>query len=228
MKTVYTAIFGKYDDLKEPEVFTPGWKYICFTDQDFESDVWDIRKVPVMEVGHAKTARYYKIMAHKHIETNKSLWIDGTFAINVNLTEWWQRFTAPFTAIQHPFDNCIYKDAEACLELGKGDRRSIERQVAFYKALGIRKNNGLIASGILMRQHCKEVNQFCNTWWEQVRRWSNRDQIAWGYANHQHPNVVNKIEWNYTTQDEFIHIPHLGKPWRKFAQKQLRNEGIKG
>jgi hypothetical protein len=226
MKTVYTAIFGPYDDLKEPEVVTEGWKYICYTNQDFKSDVWEVRRVPVMDIGPAKTARYYKIMSHKHIETEFSLWIDGTFVINTDLNEWWKKFKKPFTAIRHPFDNCIYKDAAACLELGRGDRKAIERQIAFYKALNIKKNIGLIASGILMRQRCSTVNQFCNTWWEQVRRWSERDQIAWGYAKHRHPGVVNKIDWNYTKEKEFIHIPHLGKSWRKHVLKQLRNEVI--
>jgi hypothetical protein len=31
-KAVYTFIFGDYDDLKSPTIMTPGWDYICFTD----------------------------------------------------------------------------------------------------------------------------------------------------------------------------------------------------
>lgn len=223
MKTCYTAIFGNYDDLKEPLVKSKGWKYVCYTDQDFKSDVWEIRKVPVMDCGPVKTARYYKIMFNKHIETEYSLWIDGTFVINVNLNKWWKQFKAPFTAIKHPFDNCIYTDAKACIELGRGDKKLIERQVALYKALGIPKNNGLIASGILMRQRVGKVNDFCRLWWGQVDRWSNRDQIAYGYAKHQYPDLVNTIEWNYTTQDEFVHVPHIGKSWRNHVLAQLKN-----
>lgn len=221
MKIVYTAIFGDYDDLKEPMFPSTDWKYVCFTDQGIESPLWEIRKVPVMECGPAKTARYYKIMFHKVIETELSLWVDGTFIINTDLDRWWKRFTPPFTAIQHPFDNCIYKDAQSCIELGKGDRRLIERQVAFYKAVGIRKDSGLIASGILMRQRMKSVNDFCRTWWEQVRAWSSRDQIAYGYAKWKHPNVVNLTEWDYTTQKEFVHIPHKGKPWRDAKLREV-------
>ena len=50
MKVIYTAIFGDYDTLKEPLVITPGWKYICYTDQDFESKVWEIKKVKLVLV----------------------------------------------------------------------------------------------------------------------------------------------------------------------------------
>jgi hypothetical protein len=227
LKTVYTAIFGPYDDLKEPFFKTKGWKYICFTDQDFESDVWEVVKCPVMDCGPAKTARYYKIMYHKHIESELSIWVDGTFVINTNLDRWWRRFQTPFTAVQHPFDNCVYVDAQACLDSGRGEKSLLERQVAFYKAIGVKKNSGLIASGVLMRQRCGVVNKFCNTWWEQVRRWSNRDQIAYGYANFQHPGIVNLTKWDYTKENEFIHVPHIGKPSRKNVLYKMKDRNGK-
>lgn len=224
MKTVYTAIFSKYDELKEPAFTTQGWKYVCYTDQDFKSDVWEVRKVPVMEWGPAKTARWYKIMFHKHIETEFSLWVDGTFIINTNLNRWWKRFAPPFTAIQHPYDNCIYTDAQSCIEAGKGQKSLIERQIALYKALNIPKNSGLIASGVLMRQKTPEVSKFCRIWWDQVRSWSERDQIAWGYANFKYPELVNKIEWNYQKQREFWHVPHLHKKFRVVPTKEELRE----
>lgn len=226
MKVIYTAIFGKYDDLKEPSFVTKGWKYVCFTDQDIASPVWEIRKVPVMDCGPAKTARYYKIMFHKHIETEFSIWIDGTFIINTDLNRWWKRFKEPFTAAQHPYDNCIYKDAESCMSAGKGHLKTIERQIALYKVIGIRKNSGLIASGMLMRQKTEAVKKFCKAWWNQVDQWSERDQIAWGYANFLNPGVVNKIKWNYQEEREFWHVPHLHKKHRTLpTEKQLYDYG---
>jgi hypothetical protein len=188
------------------------WKYVCYTDQDLKSNVWEVRKVPVMEVGPTKTARWYKINFDKCTDTEYSLWIDGTFIVNTDLNRWWRRFNPSFTAVQHPFDNCIFVDAEACLSAGKGGSRSLlQRQVAYYKAIGVPRNNGLIASGVLMRQNTGPVRKFCETWWEQVRKWSDRDQIAYGYANHQHPGVVNLTRWDYTKQRDFVHIPHLHK-----------------
>ena len=47
VKICYTCITGKYDALIEPLVVTPGWKYVCFTDQtNFTSKVWEIRPLP--------------------------------------------------------------------------------------------------------------------------------------------------------------------------------------
>lgn len=222
MPTIYTAIFGAYDDLKPPSIISKGWKYICFTDQDLKSDVWEIRKVPVMGCGPEKTARYYKIMFYKHIEDDFSIWVDGTFIINCNLNTWKKKFKKPFTTIKHPFDDCAYKEVESCLRMGKGDARIVRDQIACYHKLGLPKNNGLISSGILMREKTPEVKDFCRKWWNQVNMFSSRDQIAFAMVDFRLPGVHKSIEWNYVERTEFFHIPHLHKSHR---QQQIEKYG---
>ena len=214
MKTIYTAIFSDHDDLKEPCTVCSGWKYICFTDQDIESPVWEIHKVPVMDCGPVKTARHYKINFHQHIETEYSLWIDATFVINIDLNTSWTNFREPFTTIDHPYDDCNYKDAVSCLELGRGEPDKIKQQIMYYHEEGLPEGFGLISSGILMRQNTPEVAEFCEQWWAQVEKFSSRDQIAFTYVYWNNPIVRHRMRWNYAKQREFIHIPHKGKPWR--------------
>lgn len=226
MKTVYTAIFGDYDDLKQPFIISEHWKYICYTDQDFDLPIdnkWEIRKVPIMDFGPAKTARWYKINFHKHIETEFSLWIDGTFFINCDLNRWWKRFKAPMTCIDHPFDDCIYVDIKSCISGGKGDFFKLVEQASEYRKIGIPEHNGLIASGILMRQRCDATIKLCETWWGEVEKHSRRDQIAFGYAAWKHPGIFDTIEWNYQSPDvsEFLHCPHLHKSWRDERKKEI-------
>lgn len=225
MRTCYTAIFSNYDDLKQPFAVSQHWKYICYTDQDLpENNVWEIRKVPVMECGPVKTARWYKINFHKHIETEYCLWVDATFFINIDLNRWWKRFREPMTVVAHPFDDCIYTDIQSCIGAGKGNFWDLVRQANDYKVLGIPENNGLISSGVLMRKNTPEVAQLCDTWWQQVEKYSERDQVAFGYAAWKSPGVFNVAEWNYTTQNEFIHCPHIHKSSRKNKLKQIKKE----
>lgn len=219
--TCYTAIFGAYDELKEPIVITPGWSYVCFTDQDFVSNVWEVIKAPVMECGPQKTARFYKIMFHEHISDRFSIWVDGTFIINCDLNEWWKKFSPPFTTIKHPFDKCVYKEIQSCQRGGKGNYSQLEGQRKLYRCLGVPKNNGLIASGILMREKTPEVIEFCKKWWKNLYMWSARDQISFALTQFKMPNAHVSIDWNYTTQDEFIHIPHLNKKWREGKLNQV-------
>jgi hypothetical protein len=213
MNTIYTAIFGKYDDLKEPAHFSMvhGWRCVCFTDQALESDTWEIIKVPVMDCGPAKTARYYKINFHKFIESDFSIWIDGSFTINTPLDRWIRNHRDPFTTIKHPFDNCAYTDAQSCLSIGRGEPDKINEQIAFYEREGLPRGAGLISSGILMRNKNPEVTDFCEKWWQQVERFSNRDQISFTYTYWKNPITMHQMTWDYTTQKEFIHVPHLKK-----------------
>lgn len=177
-----------------------------------------------MQHGPAKTARYYKIMFYKHIASEFSMWIDATFIINCDLNNWWGRFQPPFTTIKHPFDDCIYKDAKSCISGKKDNVSAIENQIELYKKIGIPKNNGLIASGILMRQKTEEVKRFCKTWWDQVESFSSRDQIAFGRVNHRFPNSHISIEWDYTKKEDFIHIPHLTKKWRSGRLNEIEQK----
>lgn len=227
MKTCYTVIIGGYDDLKQPAFISQNWKYKCFTDQDFElppDNMWEIVKVNKdPNLSDAKNARKIKILFHQYVDTEFSLFVDGTFYINCDLNRWWRRFQIPMTCINHPFDDCLYKDIRSCMGAGKGDFFTLVRQANDYKNLGIQEHAGLIASGILMRKNTHEVRQFCDTWWSQVEQYTERDQIAFGYAAHKHPETFNTIDWNYSSPDvtEFLHCPHLNKAWRSARQKQI-------
>jgi len=224
VRTIYTAIFSGYDDLKQPFFVSQHWRYVCFTDQDFDlpkDNVWEIVKVPVLDCGPAKTARWFKINFFEHIETDESIWVDGTMFINIDLNRWWRRFRDPMTVIRHPFDICIYTDVASCVGGKRGNFFDLMRQANDYKTEGLPQNNGLISSGILMRRNTKEVRDLCSLWWEQLEKYSERDQIGFGYAAWKMPGVFNTIEWDYTKRTEFIHCPHLTKPWRDARHKQI-------
>lgn len=227
MKTCYTVIIGPYDDLKQPFIISQHWRYVCFTDQDFElpdDNKWEIVKVDIdPNLSAAKNARKIKILFHEYITTEFSLFIDGTFFINCDLNRWWKRFKAPMTCIDHPIDDCIYTDIRSCLGGGKGDFWKLVEQASDYKKLGIPEHNGLISSGILMRQRCEGTIQLCQTWWEQVEKYSERDQVAFGYAAWKHPGIFDTIEWNYQSPDvsEFLHCPHLHKASRVTRYKEI-------
>lgn len=226
-KVIYTAIFGTNDELKEPMAITPGWDYICFTDQDLKSNVWQIRKMVLRTDGPARTARHVKINFHKYIEADFSIWIDASYIINCNLDEWWKRFIPPFTCIKHPDRDCFYQEADAVISHGRDIVDNVTPQVQYYKALGLPEHNGLIASGILMRSHTKEVANFCETWWDELCKYSIRDQLSWPLVDWMVPGVCHKISWHYPTGLEFIYIPHKDRYNRPKKLRWLKDRNIK-
>jgi hypothetical protein len=226
MRTVYTCITNNYDDLKEPINSPPHhhqhWKFICYTDnpnirvinameEPVTNTQWEIRPLVFHAETPAKTARWHKINFHKVTDTPQSLWVDATFFINIDLNRWWKRFKAPFTAILHPFDICAYKDIRSCLGGGKGDWHKLMNQAADYMKEGLPEDHGLIASGILMRENRPDVKRFCEQWWEQIDKYTERDQPCFTYVAWKNPGIIDTIQWNYTTAEEFIHVPHIHK-----------------
>lgn len=212
MSVVYTAIFSAYDDLKEPTVITPGWSYICFTDQDLVSNVWKIVKAPVMPQGPQRTARHYKLMYHKHLWNERSIWIDATFIVNCNLDQFWERnFKAPFSAPAHPLRNCVYLEAEACIKNKRDDETVMRNQIKRYLDLGIPQHNGMISSGVLMRDNSSEVIEFCSEWWEELDKNSVRDQICFAKVAFDYPNVIHPFFWDYRHNDDLTFTTHLNK-----------------
>ena len=158
MNTIYTVIIGNYDYLKplKQEQSEP-WKYVCFTDQEPDSEVfelyneqpdhlkiWDIRKIELdPNLSLSKNARKIKINFHKYIDSEFSIFIDGTFFINTDLRIWTEQTEGhDFVTISHPFDNCLYVDAQSCLADKRGNKKEIIRQVADYYDLDIPEENG--------------------------------------------------------------------------------------
>jgi hypothetical protein len=86
--TIYTAIFGNYDNLIEPKYIPKEADLICFTDSDLKSDMWQIHKVEKTEVDATRNARKYKILPHKFLpEYDVSIWIDGNVLVRGDVNE---------------------------------------------------------------------------------------------------------------------------------------------
>lgn len=209
--TVYTAIIGPYETLKEPLIITPGWTYLCFTDQDFVSKNWEIRKIePTM--GNRLTARLIKIMAHSFVFDDFSMWVDGSFQINCDLDKWVaEHFQSPMTCIKHPIRTCVYEEAEACLKNKRGGTENLKQQVSYYRDQMLPPYNGLIQSGILMRENTKQVRDFCRVWFNQVVMWSMRDQVAFAFAAFKNP-IASYMTYDYRTGKDFIFKSHYNVP----------------
>ena len=217
-KTVYTAIFGNYqdpktgittpyDDLKTPTIVTPGWRYICYTDQILTDPVWEIKQID-LTMEPQRMARYIKLMFHKFVYSEYSLWLDASFQININLELFWARcFKSPFTAPAHPIRNCVYREVASCIANRRGDEVEIFNQGEEYKRLKVPAFNGIITSGVLMRQKTEGCIKMCEEWWEELSNYSARDQIA--FANISRGWKFNTFKWDYSQSRELKYIKHF-------------------
>jgi len=210
-KVIYTAIFGPYDELKDPWVVTPGWSYVCFTDQPLKSKYWDIKQMNDPILTKQGAARFVKLMFHKFIESQLSIWIDGSFTINCNLDKFVENnHKGQFSAPKHPWRNDVFEEAQVCIAQNRGDKNDLIKQMNSYLNV-VPRNNGLIQSGILIRSRTPEVKALCEDWWKELSHNSIRDQIAFAKSSMGYENIITKFDFDYSSSQEFIFTKHIKK-----------------
>jgi hypothetical protein len=135
--TCYTALIGNYEDLKTPTVITPGWRYICYTDQVITNPVWEIKQLNV-HLEPQRMARYVKINFHKFVGSEFSLWLDASFRIDCNLQTFWDKhFKGPISAPAHPQRDSVYQEISNCLYCRRGEPDLVKAQGDHYRNIGV-------------------------------------------------------------------------------------------
>lgn len=211
-KIVYTSIMGNYDQLKPPTVVSKNWEYVCFTDDQYRvSDVWNMVYVDSEEHGQAKTARMYKILNDKYLDCDLSMWVDGSFEIKCYLDEFVENYHVGNFSLMTHGRNCAYDEAEACIKHGKDRDVIIQEQMKGYKNEGFPLENGMVATGLIIRKHNIENNvQFGLKWWDEVRGKSKRDQLSFNYTAWKHPIDYHLMDFDKIIKTYFGWGKHNG------------------
>jgi hypothetical protein len=130
MKICYTVILGNYDQLQNPTVITPGWRYVCFTDTpeickgtvymaiDLSFNDWYMvnKKKPKTIIEVAKAIKW---MINPR-QLQKRVYHDGNFQVIGNLDEYIKPFEdAAFATRFHPSRKGLMQETQACLDQGK-------------------------------------------------------------------------------------------------------------
>ena len=224
-KVIYTAIFGNYDSLPEPDDMPSGFDFICFTDTDIKSNVWDVRKVLPIYEDSTRNARKYKILPHRFLpEYDLSIWVDGNFIIQNDVNECIDEYLddvnmAFFDHMKCNLDprNCVYQEGQAILWLGNNDPNKkykdnpevIVKQLNRYKEEGYPENNGLITSGVLFRKHNElDVVETMEMWWEELKYNSKRDQLSFDYVAWKSNFKFKYMEGDIRDNTYFYLLPH--------------------
>lgn len=215
-KVIYTAIIGNYDNLKEPKIITPGFDYICFTDNpNLKSKSWKIVLLTGFLEDKILQARTIKIDYASYVSNyDMSIWLDASIQINCNLEDFILRNiekigNAEFISLKHPSRTDILQEAEACVARGKVDVSIIKKQLYKYIMLDYLFDNGLAATGLLIRDHNENVKKFCKAWMHEVEKHSKRDQLSFNYVQFKHPVKLSLLPFSVLSNPEYFTLkPH--------------------
>jgi len=125
MKTCYTVILGNYDTLRQPEVITPGWRYVCITDtpEICNGTVYEPFTLENIITPLDYMAKFEKWALGNNVafqKDEKRIYHDGSFQVIGNLDEYIEPFkNAAFATRKHPSRKDYAEELNACLEAGK-------------------------------------------------------------------------------------------------------------
>ena len=208
---VYTALFGDKDPLwSVPPIAASGAKYIVFTEKPRrEVGLWthnfSLERPAILQgtgevspstcsweqhivevpYGNRRTARYYKMMAHKVLpRADISIWVDGNFRMLVPpsvAVERWAR-KGELVLFRHPDRRCLFEEVAICIEWRKGDKQKIATQALTYKKARMPRGWGLASTRCVIRRHTKQMAKLNEAWWAEIKAHSVRDQISLPYV----------------------------------------------
>ena len=174
---IYTAIFGKHDELKPlPE----GMKGVCFSDGAMPAQGWEIRPPVFMDADPRKRSRHHKCMSHVLFPEEETLWIDGSIRLSrlppsAELGAYLHRNIHSATEELHHITRCNRWPSEQ-------DRVRGHQMIGQFIQLGYPDTERHIETGFLVRQDTPKVRQYNELWWSLIDKYSLRDQLSSGYA----------------------------------------------
>lgn len=201
---IYTAHFGAPGRFRRHESSIPDVDRIYFTDLDIkegchqmmpigggasvQNDFYNVKRVDMSHIGGLPILRQrnVKICIPDEIFNNYeySMYLDIKRPYSIDF-EWMLGCLEPHADIvlrQHRPRDCAYDEGKWLIRKGIYDSENIQRQMNFYKKEKFPTHNGLYVSGQLFRRHTKRLKEFSKLWWEQVERFSYRDQVSLPYT----------------------------------------------
>ncbi len=205
MNIVYSTNIGGYDEFKTPTIIDPNTRYILFTDNKYiKSKVWEIYHIDFIDknLDNRKKARFIKLNPHLVLPNHDiSIWIDHCFTSKFNnINNFLDEIFFDKNNImcyKHDIRNCIYSESETIKEKKLDDLNIVNEQMLKYKNENFPNSYGLFSTGFMIRKNNENITKFNETWWNEVKNHSGRDQLSQVYSS-------------WKTSIKITHIP-IGK-----------------
>ena len=191
-KVVYSILLGKYDKIR-PFNLQKGFDFVLFTDNsniNYNETNWTIFSLPnelkYLNISRVKKQRFIKLHPHLYFKNySLSIYIDASFQIKGDLNEFLLRILSKkynIYTFEHPKRNKIMQETFAVVKDRKENQNMSKLIRERYKKEHFPDNNGLIESCLIVRKHNeKEVIDNMEKWFEEIEKYSHRDQLSFNY-----------------------------------------------
>ncbi|CAA0820106.1 Protein of unknown function (DUF616 [Striga hermonthica] len=162
-----------------------------------------VRNVPYID--SRRNGKVPKLLLHRLFPNSRySIWIDGKLQLVVDPYQVLERFlwrqNATFAISRHYRRFDVFKEAEANKAGGKYDNTSIDYQIEFYKKEGLTPyttaklpiTSDVPEGCVIIREHIPITNLFSCLWFNEVDRFTSRDQLSFSTVRDK---IAAKVNW---------------------------------
>lgn len=151
-----------------------------------------------------RNSRIQKIMPHKFMDCDFSIYIDGNRKLLVSPEKLVERYMDGYDIVmfKHSLRDCVYDEALEVAKLGLDDPELIIEQAKFYEDHEFPKHKGLVECGFIIRRHNKRVADFNEFWWADYCRFSRRDQLSVMPAIERSGVRLKQLDYPYDFQPD--------------------------
>lgn len=193
---IVTASAGGKIRIKDPAKAFSGVDYHAFTDDlNTDAKVWKIHELPRWSVDKKFSARrdakLPKILPELllpgydyyiwHDPTNEIVADPGILIKYLPLGQ-----SNDFAVFKHSLRNCVFDESRTVLKYSLDTSDNVNRQIGLYKKLGYPLDNGLYELGVIVKRKTGESLRLSLAWWEQINRYSSRDQLSFPFVLWSH------------------------------------------
>lgn len=162
---------------------------------------------------NARNSRCIKILAHKYIDADFSIYYDSNKRKNTTLTneEIIDKYLGDgdiCVTYRRGTKSCVYDEIERAKRRinDPGELQIINEQYEHYRSIGIPENIGVCGYQPLIRRHSQMMNEFNEAWWAEMCRWSYRDQVCFPVVLLQFPKLkVREVELSEIMEKLYPH-----------------------
>ncbi len=217
---IVTAFSQGYDTLKPPQPIDDRYDYFCYTDDPNINDmgIYQIRPFPQPKLDPARAIRYVKTHPHVLFQAYEVVvWLDAAVMIVGDIYPLIEKFNKSSEVIGsgvHPLRKNIYEEFEAGKALGKESPKAMQKQIDVYKKAGFEHSDLAENTMLMFKPASPKLAAAMETWWEQICKYSKRDQLSFNYSLAQ-----SKLGWFPLTKPPqhirnhplFVWMPHHSK-----------------
>jgi hypothetical protein len=217
---VYKACFRPegdtdYDRLYPPACGPSAARWVVFMDVPVPTmrDGWEILPAPLWWPDNRRRARMHKCLSHILFpDAEWTLWLDGTLTPRTTPEELIRIHAKPgvdFYAFDRRARRCAYQEGSRMALKGRDDPAVIGQQMRRMEKAGFPAGAGLCATtAVLRRQTGQEIERLNEAWWQEIKNWSNRDQVSINFCLWRIGMKWGKLRGRWNQSEDFDWRPH--------------------